>query len=80
MYQDVLQREKGKKYNAIFRKIGIRITIEVNLSVVTFLNVTLDLDNNKYSPYRKPDDKPMHVHRMSDDPPTILNNLPKSIS
>ena len=71
---------QGKNITQVFRKLGLRITIEVNLRVVNFLNVTMDLTNNKYSPYRKPNDKPMYVHRMSDHPPTILNNLPKSIS
>ena len=48
--------------------------------MVNFLDVTLDLANNNYSIYRKPNDKPVYVHRLSDHPPTILNNLPKSIS
>ena len=47
--------------------------------MVNFLDVTLDLANNNYSPYRKPNDKPVYVHCLSDHPPTVLNNLPKSI-
>ena len=48
--------------------------------MVNFLHVTLVLANNNYSIYSKPNDKPVYVHRLSDHPPTILNNLPKSIS
>ena len=37
----------------IFKNEGLKITIETNLSSTEFLDVTLDLRNNKYYPYRK---------------------------
>ena len=41
-----------KNIMQVFRKLWLRITILVNLRVVNVLDVTLDLANNKYSPYR----------------------------
>ena len=76
----MLQTHKRKHITQVFPEHGLRLTIEENLRVANFFDVTLDLTNNKYSPYRKPNDKPMNVHRMSDHPPTILNYLPKSTS
>ena len=38
------------------------------------------LQNNSYKPYRKPDNLPVFIHKHSNHPPTILNELRKSIS
>ena len=42
--------------------------------------MTFDLQNNSYKPYRKPDNLPVYIHKHSNHPPTILNELPKSIA
>ena len=34
----------------------------------------------KHYPFRKPNDKPLYIHRQSNHPPTIVQNLPASIS
>ena len=43
---------------ALFKTLGLQITIETNLLIVNFLDVTLNLDKGKFSPYRKPNDTP----------------------
>jgi hypothetical protein len=43
----------------VFKDHNLNITIEVGLTKVSFLDVTLDLSNWTYKPYRKPGDKPM---------------------
>ena len=48
-----------KRIIRIFKNEGLKITIETNLSSTEFLDVTLDLRNNKYYPYRKPNDNPV---------------------
>ena len=57
----------------VFQQEGLQITIEVNLTVVDFLDIYLDLGNNKYYPYRKPNDTPLYVHSQSNHPQSILN-------
>ena len=47
---------------------------------VVNLNVIFHLQNNSYKPYRKPDNLPVFIHKHSNHPPTILNELRKSIS
>ena len=47
---------------------------------MNFLNITLDLRNNTYEPYRKPDNHPAYINKNSNHPKTILRKLPKSIS
>ena len=50
------------------------------MKIVNFLDITLNLNNGKYYPYRKPNDHPVYVHRQSNHPPTIIKHLPSTIS
>ena len=63
-----------------FNDLGLRITIQSKLNIADFLDITLNLNNEKHYPYRKPNDKPLYINRQSDHPPTILNHLPAAIS
>ena len=63
-----------------FKDLGLRITIDANLKIVNFLDVTFNLNTGKYYPYRKPNNDPLYIHRSSNHPPSILRNLPVSIS
>ena len=47
---------------------------------MNFLDITLNLRNNTYEPYRKPDSHPVYINKNSNHPKTILRELPKSIS
>ena len=74
------QQEKLKQeIIRIFGEQGMKITIEINLRRVDYLDVTLDLDTELYKPYRKPGDKPLYVSAESNHPPLTLKNIPKGI-
>ena len=64
----------------IFERLGLKIEINVNKTVVDFLDVTLDLRNNTYQPYMKPNNVPRYVHKLSNHPPSILKNIPQSVN
>ena len=64
----------------VFNSFGLRITIRTNLKTVNFLDITLNLTNGVYSPYRKPNDRPMDINKLSNHPPNIIKNLPAGIS
>lgn len=49
-----------KLFIETFAESGLRITIESNLKVVNFLDITLNLHNGKYYPYGKPGNPPLH--------------------
>ena len=59
---------------------GLNITIEANLHIVNYLDVTFDLRKGTYLPYRKSDNPPVHINSCSNHPPTVIKQLPKSIS
>ncbi len=74
------QNERIKKdFVKTFREKGLEITIKCNQKITDFLDVTLDLNDGTYKPYRKPEDETNYVHAESDHPPTILKQLPIAI-
>ena len=56
------------------------MTVEANKKIVNFLDLTFDLTLGVYSPYSKPNDIPLYVHKQSNHPPGILNNIPKAVN
>lgn len=73
--------EKIKKdLHQFFNSIGLQITLETHLSRVDFLDVSLDLHTEQFSPYRKPNDVPLYIHKHSNHPPHVIKNLPLSIN
>ena len=50
------------------------------MHVANFLDVTFDLNNGKFKPYRKPNDDPLYINRHSNYPPSIIKQLPTSIN
>ena len=64
----------------MFGEFNLKITIEPNLKIVNFLDVTLDLNNHSFQPYRKPNANITYVHRQSNHPPSILRNIPIAIN
>ena len=50
-----------KKISSIFKNIDFKIEIVTNLTEVDLLDVTFNLDNNTYRPYKKSNDKLMYI-------------------
>ena len=74
------QNERIKKdFVRIFRSKGLDITIQCNLKITNYLDVTLNLMDGTYRPYRKPDDETNYIHAESDHPPSILKQLPTAV-
>ena len=69
-----------KDITKCFSEHGLRITIQSNLKTVNFLDLMFNLSSGKYYPYRKPNDKPLYINRLSNHPPLILKQLPTAIS
>ena len=73
--------ERTKKdVTKCFNDLGLHITIQPNLKIVDFLDLTFNLNNGKYYPYQKPNNKPLYINQSSNHPPSILNQLPAAIS
>ena len=69
-----------KRICQIFREHGLKLTIVANKKVINFLDVTLDLNRDSFSPYLKPNNKLLYVNSQSNHPPSILKNIPSSVN
>ena len=69
-----------KKIISIFKNINFKIEVVTNLIEVDFLDVTFNLENNTYRPYKKPIDKIIYTDVSSNHPPQIKKQLTKIIS
>ena len=49
------------------------------MKTVDYLDITLNLNDGTYRPFRKPDDETNYIHVDSDHPPNIIKQLPISI-
>ena len=73
--------EKTKQeVSNIFKSNGLKIAIEANKKTINFLDVTFDLTNESYSPFMKPNNKLLYVHRQNNHPPALLKNIPENIN
>ena len=69
-----------KKICKVFNENGLQVTVEANKKVVQYLDVELNLNDETFKPYIKPNDSPLYVNIDSNHPPSILKNIPKAIN
>ena len=90
LYRDdgLAYKENVKGHNAdkmrkelikIFKNAGLNITVDTNLKIVNYLDVTFNLDEELYKPYKKPNDEPQYINKLSNHPPPIIRNIPNVI-
>ena len=56
------------------------MTGDANKKIVKFLDVELNLSENTYKPYIKPNDIPLYVNVKSNHPSCITKNIPEAIN
>ena len=69
-----------KKIISVFKNIDFKIEIVTNLTEVDFLDLTFNLENNTYRPYKKPNDRLIYIDVLSNYPPQIKKQPTKTIS
>ena len=82
-FQDMSEPDSEKikiKTFKIFKSNGLRITVEYNLIVKDFLDVTFDLKSATYYPYRKPNNELLYINKHSSHPRSIIHQIPSMIS
>ena len=91
LYRDdgliIIRKPKGPKVDNYRKRIsnalkllGFKSTIHTNLKTVNFLDITPNLANCTYEPYKKDNNAPIYIHTSSNPPPSITKEIPKSIS
>ena len=60
--------------------MGLNLTIQTNLKIANFLDVTFNLLDGTYKPYKKPNDNPLYININSNHPSNIIKQIPTIIS
>ena len=64
------QSEKIRKtFQTMFKNKRLDIIINCNMKIVNYLDVTLNLNDGSYRPYKKPNEETNYIHVNSDHPP-----------
>ena len=69
-----------KKISEVFRKNKLEVTIDANLKTVDFLDITMELENEIFKPFIKPNTVPLYINCESNHPPSVLRNIPDAIN
>ena len=67
--------KKRKTTIKLFKDICFSIDIQTSFKEVDFLEVKLNQQNGSYRPYKKPNDKLLYIHSLSNHPPQALISL-----
>ena len=70
-----------KKLQRLSKEYDLEITAESNLKIVNYVDfqLTFNLKDSTFRPYRKPDDQIQYIHTESNHPPNIIKHIPASI-
>ena len=63
----------------VFKGIGFSLEIETSLKEVDCLDVSLHRPNESYGSEKKPNDKLLYIHGLSNHPPNVIKQIPNSI-
>ena len=77
---DAILDKMRKSIIALFKEEGLTMTIDTNLIETDFLDVTFNLTTGIFFPFRKPNNVPLYINAKSNDPWTIIKDLPKMIN
>ena len=58
---------------------GLQITIQCNMKIVNYLDITLNLNDRSFRPYHKADNQTNYIHNESNHLPNILKQIPINI-
>ena len=86
LYRDdglaVIHQVNGPKMDRIrkdvitlFKSEGLSITIDTNVTETDFLDVSCNLEMDKFFPYSKPNNTPLYIHSESNHPPSVIKQL-----
>ena len=69
-----------KTLHRIFHRLGLRITLQVNIRKTDFLGIILDLETGRTAPYKKQLETPIYVSKESSHPASIIKRIPETVS
>ena len=68
-----------KKLQRLFKEYDLERTAESNQKIANYLDETLNLQDDTFRPYHKPDDQTEYIHTESNHTPNIIKHIPASV-
>ena len=68
-----------KNIIGVFKDYDFILEIESNLKEVDFVDVLLNLQNGTYHPYKKPSDRLLYIHSLSNHPPNVMQPISNTV-
>ena len=59
----------------MFNEFDLKVTVQINNHQMNFFDVTFNLNEENYHPYRKPNNDPLYIDYRSNHPPNIIKQL-----
>ena len=56
----------------MFRENDLKVTIQCNLKIVDYLDVTINLSDTSYRPFNKTNNEINYIHKQLNHPPSII--------
>ena len=69
-----------KDLTKLFKRYQLNLDIKYNLKIVDYLDISFDLNTGIYKPFNKLINKPLYISASSNHPPSVLKQIPKSVS
>ena len=69
-----------KELTKLFTKYQLNLDIKCNIKTVDYLDISFDLNTGIYKPFNKPNNKSLYINASSNRPPSVLKQIPKSVS
>ena len=64
----------------IFKKYQLNLDIKCYLKTVDYSDISFHLNTVIYTHFNKPNNKPLHINASSNHSPSVLKQIPKSVS
>ena len=64
----------------ISKEVGFKIEVQTQLKIVNFLDVTFNLVNGTYRPYKEAKESLLYINTSFNHPPQVIKQLTTSIS
>ena len=65
-----------KQFQKLFKEKDLDIIVQCNLKITNYFDITLNLNDGSYRPYRKPNEETNYIHVNSDHPPSMIKEIP----
>ena len=70
-----IKKKVKRKLKVLSKEFCLDLTIECNKTTVGYLDITLNLLDRKYKPYKKPENTLQYIDKGSNHPPNIIKQI-----